>query len=76
MAERRDEEPRRPATEPVFRPAAEPNLTEAERVSRAMVEAERQAEERQADETVPGGKYKVGDEWVDADGKPFKGKGE
>lgn len=75
MAERRDDEARRPVAEPVqptFRPA-ETNLTEAERVSRAMVQAEREAEEREADETVPGGKYRVGDVFVDSDGKPLKG---
>lgn len=50
-------------------------VTDAERISAAMVEAEKQAEERQADETVEGGKYKVGDKFVNADGEPLKDKG-
>lgn len=27
------------------------------------------------DETVEGGRYKVGGEWVDAEGRPYKAKG-
>lgn len=49
--------------------------TDTQAVNRAMVEAERQAEERQADETVPGGKYRVGDQIVDAEGKPIGDRG-
>jgi hypothetical protein len=27
------------------------------------------------DEAPPGGRYKVGDQWLDANGEPVKGKG-
>lgn len=48
--------------------------TEAQRTSRALAEAADEAEQRKADETVPGGRYIVGGEMVDAEGQPVKGK--
>jgi hypothetical protein len=45
--------------------------TEAQRTSRALAEAANEAEERQADETEPGGVYIVNGEKVDAEGKPI-----
>lgn len=67
MAESRDP---RPA------PAGE---SEAARTSRGLAEAAEEAERKQLDETVPGGRYLVGADangnggmLVDADGKPVK----
>lgn len=46
--------------------------TDAQRVSEAMVETERQAAERKADEIEPGGRYVVNGQAVNADGEPLK----
>jgi hypothetical protein len=46
----------------------------AEQTAKALADAEADAEKRQADETVPGGRFKVGDDFVDAEGKPIKAK--
>jgi hypothetical protein len=43
-----------------------------QRVSRATAEAQKEAAAAKLDETVPGGKYKVGDTFVNADGEPVK----
>lgn len=48
--------------------------TEAQRTSKALAEAAVEAEKRQADECDPGGRYMVGGELVDAEGKPVKDK--
>ncbi len=48
--------------------------TSAEEKADAVAEASQQAEEKQLDETVPGGRYKVGDRLVNADGEEVKGK--
>jgi hypothetical protein len=46
-----------------------------DRVSRALAQAQREAEERQADETVPGGRYRTAaGDLVDAEGQPLKKK--
>jgi hypothetical protein len=42
--------------------------------ARQALEAQRQAEELQMDETVKGGRYLVGDQIVDANGEPVKGE--
>lgn len=46
--------------------------SEAQRTSKALAEAAEEAEQRKADETVPGGRYMVGDQLVNAEGKPVK----
>jgi hypothetical protein len=56
------------------RPAPTHNESEAQRVNRALAEAAEEAEARQADETVPGGRYIVDGVLVDAEGKPLKSK--
>ena len=50
---------------------ADPKMQESEsqRINKALAEAANEAEERQMDETVPGGRYKVGDTMYDAEGK-------
>ncbi len=48
--------------------------SEDARRSKALAEAQAEAVRLQMDETVVGGKYKVGDQWVDANGKPLKGE--
>lgn len=55
------------------------NESESARTSRGLAEAAQEAEEKQIDETVPGGKYLVGADaqgkggtLVDAEGKPVK----
>jgi hypothetical protein len=47
--------------------------SEAARTSRGLAEAAQEAEEKQLDETVPGGKYLLsdGETMVNADGKPL-----
>ncbi len=59
------------------------NESEAARTSRGLAEAAEEAEEKQLDETVPGGKYLVGADAqgrggteVDAEGKPLADKKE
>jgi hypothetical protein len=51
------------------------NESESQRVNRALAEAAEAAEARQADTTVPGGRFLVDGAWVDAEGKPLKDKG-
>lgn len=46
--------------------------SEAQRVSRALAEAAIEAEERKADETVPGGRFRAGDRLVNANGEPIE----
>lgn len=48
--------------------------SEAARTSRGLAEAAQEAEEKQIDETVPGGKYLLddGETLVDSSGKPIK----
>jgi hypothetical protein len=50
--------------------------TPAQRTSRALAEAQAEAEKRQADETVPGGRYRLSEDGplLDAEGKPVKDK--
>jgi hypothetical protein len=50
--------------------------TEAARTSRGLAEAAVEAEEKQLDETVPGGRYLLddGETMVDANGQPIKDK--
>lgn len=50
--------------------------SESQRTSRGLAEAAREAEEKQLDETVPGGRYLLddGETMVDAEGKPVKDK--
>jgi hypothetical protein len=57
------------------------NESEAARTSRGLAEAAEEAEEKQLDETVPGGRYLVGADaegkggtLVDAEGKPLDKK--
>lgn len=50
------------------------NESEGQRVSRGLAEAAAEAEARQADEGPAGGRYKVGDQMVDAEGKPVSEK--
>jgi hypothetical protein len=50
------------------------SVAAAQRTAKALADAESEAQARQADETVEGGKYKVGDDFVDAEGKPIKAK--
>lgn len=38
----------------------------------ALADASAEAEEKQLDETVPGGRYKSGDTVVNAEGEPLK----
>ena len=57
--------------EPQEAPRAAPT-NDPERVSRALAEAQREAQAHPRDETIPGGRYLVDGEWVDADGKPLK----
>ena len=49
-------------------------ISEAQRTSNALAEAAAEAEERQADETAPGGRYKLSADGplVDASGKEIK----
>lgn len=60
----------------VPQPVAAPTIVQVEseetRRSRALAEAQAEAVKLQMDETVPGGKYKVGDQWLDANGKVVK----
>jgi hypothetical protein len=49
----------------------EPDAT-ADRAIGLATEAAQRAADRTPDETIPGGKYKVGDVFVDAEGKPLK----
>lgn len=39
----------------------------------AAREAASQGREQPIDEAPPGGRYKVGDQWLNADGEPLKG---
>lgn len=65
----------RPATPA---PAAVPQImsmeSEETRRSRGLAEAQQEAERLQMDETTPGGRYKVGERWVDANGNEIKDK--
>lgn len=47
--------------------------SEETRRSRALAEAQAEAVRLAMDETQAGGRYKVGDRWVDANGKELKG---
>lgn len=46
------------------------------RMAEAQAQADVMAEvlERRATETEPGGRYKIGEQWVDAEGQPIKAK--
>jgi hypothetical protein len=44
--------------------------------NKALAEAQAEAEENPRDETVPGGRYKVNGQWVNADGKVLEGPDE
>lgn len=58
---------------------AERLVTPAERVQEQQRQAARASARREGeahDETVPGGRYLVGDELVDAEGNPVKGRKE
>lgn len=55
------------------RQAPPSNESEGARVNRALAEAAQEAEARQADETVEGGRFMVDGVMVDAEGKPVKG---
>lgn len=48
--------------------------SEAQRTSRGLAEAARDAEEKNLGETVEGGRYLVNDVLVDAEGKPLSEK--
>jgi hypothetical protein len=50
------------------------NESEGQRINRELAEAAEEAEARQADETVEGGRFMVDGEMVDAEGKPIKDK--
>lgn len=52
-------------------PQVAPQDDQFQRVSRATAEAQQEADRQQLDETVPGGRYTVGGQTVDADGKPL-----
>lgn len=56
------------------RQPSDQQISEGQRTSNALAQAANEAEARQADETIPGGKYRVGDDLFDAEGQPFKDK--
>ena len=64
MAERKADDRSTPAA---VTPIVDPAARQAD-----LAEAAAEAEERQADETEAGGRYKVGDQLVDANGEPVK----
>lgn len=68
MAEKRDDEPR--AQQVGQRIVTPEELRQLDQQTQA--EVERQARERRATETEPGGRYMVGDQMVDANGEPIK----
>jgi hypothetical protein len=55
-------------------PRAADSLAEARRTADALADAEAEAEQHPRDEIVEGGRFKVGDDFVDAEGKPIKAK--
>lgn len=76
MADKQTEQRPEAAPERAERPVAAPQVerivvTESEdtRRSRALAEAQAEAARLQMDETVPGGRYKLGDRFVDCNGK-------
>jgi hypothetical protein len=73
MADKQDEKREQPVAAPA--PQVERIVvTESEdtRRSRALADAQAEAVRLQMDETVPGGRYKLGDRFVDANGKEVK----
>lgn len=58
--------------EPVVMSEREAQQERARRVAREAAQAEER--DRPIDETVAGGRYLVGDQWVNADGEPLKDK--
>lgn len=69
-----DAHPSHPAPVPAAAPVPQLVQIESEetRRSQALANAQQEAERLQMDETVPGGQYKVGDRFVDANGKELK----
>lgn len=46
--------------------------SEAQRINRSLAEAAAEAEAREPDETVPGGRYQVGEQVYNAQGEPLE----